>query len=183
MRQALDHLAYALARRLQGVDPPPNKDNTGFPITTTETHLKNAVYGKVAPKKHLPEAVYAALKAVQPHPGQNHLLWVLHELDNLDKHRFLPVVAGVAQGASYRIRTFSGSHFVGPRLGLLEPQTPVVEYIPDPEAEMDMQLDFTGAIALDKTSSVAPGEFVVPLLSAIRTFILREVFAPLEAFL
>jgi hypothetical protein len=183
MRQALEHLAYRLAVSVYGADPPPNEENTGFPITTTQAHFDNAVYGKIGAKKVLPKALYAALQAVQPHPGRDQHLWVLHELDNIDKHRFLPVVAGVATGNRFHIGTFTGSHFQGPRLGPLEPETPVVEYIPAPDAEVDMDLEFSGAIALARTSAVAPGEFVLPLLSGIRIFILREVFPPLEAFL
>lgn len=183
MRQALDHLAYRLAISSYRQDPPPNEENTGFPITTTPAHFNNAVYGKIAAKKFLPKGVHAALEMVQPHPGRPQHLWLLHELDNLDKHRFPPVVAGVAAAERFDIGHFQGSHFVGPRLGVLDADTPVLEYIPAPGTQLHMQLHFAGAVSLAKTSTIAPGEAVLPLLSGIRNFILREVFAPLEEFL
>jgi len=183
MRQALDHLAYRLAISLHRSDPPPNEDNTGFPITTTQTHFHSAVYAKIAPKKLMPKALYSALQAVQPHPGRHQHLWTLHELDNLDKHRFPPIVAGVVRGDRFHIGYFKGSYFVGPRLGPLEPETPVVEYIPDPNTDVHMDLSFAGEIALGKGSAVAPGALVLPLLRDIHTFIRQEVFGALEPFL
>lgn len=183
MRQALDHLAYSLAVRLHGCNPPPNEDNTGFPITTNATYFENAVYSKIAPKKLMPKALYTRLKAIQPHPGAPPYLRVLQVLDDLDKHRFLPVVAGVATGHTLNIEHFNGSYFSGPRLGILEPETPVIEYVPYPGTQVHMEFEFAGAITLGKSSTIAPGNFVLPLLSGIRMFILREVFPPLEEFL
>lgn len=182
MRQALDHLAYRLAVSVHGTDPPPNYDNTGFPITTTPSHFQGAVYSKIGPKKRMPTALYADLEALQPYTGRDQRLFVLHELDNIDKHRFPPVVAGVASGQQFRIGTFSGSSFRGPRLGALKANTPVIEYIPTPNTEMDMELDFAGAIALDESSPVAPGEFVLPLLSTTRMLLL-EIFRTFEVHL
>jgi len=76
------------------------------------------------------------------------------------------------------------AHLALQRSAVLEPDTPVVEYIlAEPHGEVNMNLHFAGAIALDKTSTVAPREFVLPLLSGIRLLILREVFPPLERFL
>ena len=48
--------------------------------------------------------------------ARNRLLFILSELDNLDKHRFPPVVAGVATGHNFDIEIFQRSYFVGPRL-------------------------------------------------------------------
>jgi hypothetical protein len=183
MRAALDHLAYALACQLYQSDPPPNEGNTAFPITTTTAHFKNSVHGKIAPKRLMPRTLYAALEAVQPHPGRDQALWVLHELDNFDKHRFLPLVVGVAAGHGFHVGSFSGSHFAGPRLGILKPQTPVVEYIPAPDTEVDMHLHFSGAITLAESSPAAGGQFVLPVVSGLRLFILNEVLPRIEPFL
>jgi hypothetical protein len=183
MRQALDHLAYQLAVSLYGADPPPNADNTGFPITSNITHFRNAVYGKVAAKKHMPKTLYAALEAIQPHPGQDQTLWTLHELDNLDKHRTPPLVVGIAEGQGFHIGTFTGSHFVGPRLGTLEPNTPVIEYIPAPDTDVSMNLAFAPQVALSQTSDVAPGTPILPLLYSIQNFIRVQVLPRVEPFL
>jgi len=45
-----------------------------------------------------------------------------------------------------------------------------------------MEFLFQGAIAFDKSIPFVGGELVLPMLSAIRLFILREVFPALEEF-
>lgn len=184
MRQALDHLAYALAARLYGTDPPPNESNTGFPITTIPANFKEAVHAKVAKKAVMPKDLFSSLEAIQPYPGRNQALWLLHELDNMDKHRVPPVVGGVATGDLFSMGNLQCSFFEGPRLGVLDPQTPIVEYIPlDPEAESNMGFEFVAEIKLSEASPVAPGEPILPTLFGIRSFIFDRVLPDIEAFL
>jgi hypothetical protein len=184
LRQALDHLAYALAIRVAGVSPPPNEESTQFPITTAPEKFAGGVPNKIGPRNRMPAGMDAALESFQPYNGgQAELLGVLHSLDNLDKHRFPPLVAGVARVESFNIGHFEGSHFAGPRFGALEDNAPVVEFTPTPGSEMNMQLQFQSVIAFDDSSTVAPGQPVIELLAAIRNLIRDGVFPMLEAFL
>lgn len=128
--------------------------------------------------------MYAALEGLQPYQGGNReLLGALHTLDNLDKHRFPPLVAGVGRVETMNIGHFEGSHFAGPRFGALENEAEVVSYTPAPNSKVDMDLQFQGVIAFDKSSTVAPGQPVIDLLSATRNLIRDEVFPALEPFL
>ena len=184
MRQALDHLAYRLAIVVHQSDPPPNEEATQFPITSDAKKFAGGVGNKIGPRKRMPAGMYAALEGFQPYKGgQAESLGILHGLDNLDKHRFPPLVAGAGQVGSVNIGQLHVSHFIGPRLGALEDRAVILEFIPVPDSEMAMQLHFKGVIAFDQGSTSAPGQPVLGVLYAMRNFIRDEIFPTLEAFL
>jgi hypothetical protein len=183
LRHALDHLAYRLAIVVSGTDPPPNEATTQFPITSSPSRFKDGLAAKVGPKGRMPQPLYDALESLQPYQGGNRvLLSTLYELDNLDKHRFPPLVAGTAWIGPLEIEHAELKHFVDPRIGAQEDGTPILTLDPT-DANVDMQLHFTGAVALHKGSPVAGGQPVIRLLSAIRALIRDEVFPTLEPFL
>ena len=43
LRHALDHIAYGLAIRISGCDPPPNEENIYFPIAKTSASFRGSV--------------------------------------------------------------------------------------------------------------------------------------------
>lgn len=183
LRHSLDHLAYRLAVKIASADPPPNDTTTQFPITSSRAKFDGRLAEKVGPKKRMPSGMYAALEGFQPYKGGNReLLGALHQLDNLDKHRFPPLVSGVAQIGGMHIGHVHASHFVGPRLGALEDDAVILEYIPLPDTNVSMQLQFAGAVAFDQRSTVAAGQPVIPFLASIRNLIRDEVFPTLEPF-
>jgi hypothetical protein len=183
-RRALDHLAYELAIRVTGSDPPPNEDTTGFPVCRSKSHLDGCLPVKIGKRKEMPEALYTALERLQPyHGGPRELLTFIEELDNRDKHRFPALVAGVGAVPNFHIEHAHLSYFAGPRIGPIEPGTPVVEYTPMPDEDVAMNFEFAPTITFAKGSPVAAGMPVLQVLINMRHFLRREVFPPLEPFL
>ena len=183
MRQALDHIAYALAIVVSGKDPPLNWEDTQFPITTSPNAFQGGLPNKIGRKKLMPPGLYDALEGMQPYKGGDwEILRILHGLDNVDKHRFVPVVAAVGHVPQLRVGEMSGSEMtlsVGP----VEDQKPFLEFIPQEGAKQHFEWDFIPSIAFDKGSPVAGGELIAPLLGRIRNLIRDEVFPPLERYL
>jgi hypothetical protein len=109
-RCALDHLAYALAIAVSGEDPPPNENSTMFPVRIdSKEAFQSSIARYIAPKKRMPIGMYAAIEGLQPYNrGPHLLLHILSELDNLDKHRFLPLVAASAGMGGYGIKNIDG---------------------------------------------------------------------------
>jgi hypothetical protein len=183
-RVALDHLAYQLAVRVSKRDPPPNWDQSGFPICRSPTHFDGSLPNKIGKRKAMPQALYTALEGLQPYKGgDRELLVTLRDLDDLDKHRFPVIVAGIPVVPSFNIGEVRVSQFAGPRLGPIEPGTPVLEYTPLPDTEPDVNFEFAPSISFGKGSPVASAQAVLGVLYGIRHFVRREVFPTLEPFL
>jgi hypothetical protein len=91
LRSALDHAVYGLSAP-PGGDPP---NGTEFPIFKDEAMFRNTNRpGGLWKARGLSPAALSVVDSVQPfrHGGQEpdrHLLWVLQELCNVDKHRML----------------------------------------------------------------------------------------------
>lgn len=177
LRQALDHLAYRLAAAIHGMDPPPNEESAGFPIYTGNSHqLDSTLQAKIAPKKSLPAGLYAILDGLQPYKGgDNEYLAALHLLDNTDKHRFLPLTAGVAEVTNFYIGSLSVSSLQGPRVGAVEDEAPVITWIPIPDTHTNMQFEFAPGIAFGKSSPVAPGQPVTVVFEGILRLVGRAI--------
>lgn len=89
LRSTLDHLAYQL---LLAANPNASeKERTGvyFPIYDPAKQTEAGVVRKIQP---LGIHAIKAISAVKPYKGGNDLLWALHVLDNINKHRTLLTV-------------------------------------------------------------------------------------------
>jgi hypothetical protein len=86
LRSSLDHLAWQLVESGGGS---PNK-NTHFPIChgAQGAHKYQTAIGKGEIKRVSPGAE-RVLSAVQPYVTGDDTLWIIQELDNIDKHRLL----------------------------------------------------------------------------------------------
>ena len=93
LRAALDHLAYKLALANKTTDERV-LHGTSFPIFDNVE-----LYGKYSRQrmKGMSQAAQDAIDATKPYAGGNNLLWQLHRLNNIDKHRLL-VTVGAAVG-------------------------------------------------------------------------------------
>jgi hypothetical protein len=87
LRSALDHLAYQLA--IVGSGKPPSR-RVEFPIAKDRDTYEAEKVRKVQGIR--PEAV-KVIDDLKPYKGGNDVLWRIHELDNIDKHRFVFVIA------------------------------------------------------------------------------------------
>lgn len=101
-RAALDHLVFAVARdRLTPADLKEAEDGLAFPITKSQATWTAALgRGRL---KGVGQGVVAEIERRQPKetpdPSQ-HLLAVLHWLNNRDKHRLIHTIAAFPQPAS-----------------------------------------------------------------------------------
>lgn len=94
LRSALDHLAYQLY--CIGTKGATVNKQIAFPIA--ESKLK---YDEIKPSrtKGMSSAAIAAIDAVQPYGGGNDVLWHLHALNNIDKHRLILTVGSAVHSA------------------------------------------------------------------------------------
>jgi hypothetical protein len=89
LRSSLDHLAYALW--IVG---------TGNPFGAPARHVQFPIYdsaeryiaGAAGQVQGLRESAIKAIDAVKPYKGGNDTPWVIHKLNNIDKHRFVILV-------------------------------------------------------------------------------------------
>ncbi len=87
LRSALDHLAYQLY--CSGTKGGTLNKEIAFPIAESKPK-----YDDIKPRrtKGMSPAAIAAIDAVQPYGGGNDVLWHLHALNNIDKHRLILTV-------------------------------------------------------------------------------------------
>ena len=97
LRSVLDHLAYHLVAVGTGQQGP--FPRTYFPICESATEYKSESPRKV---KGMRQDAIDAIDAIEPYRGgAGHILWQLHRLNNIDKHRLLLTVYG--QLSSHRL--------------------------------------------------------------------------------
>jgi hypothetical protein len=113
LRSALDHLAYELVLLGTGGRGPTR--HVYFPISDDAAKYKTETPGKVQGMR--PEAM-KAIDAIKPYGGGNDVLWRLHKLNNVDKHRTLILV-----GSAYRSANL-GAH-VSEMMRKLQPDIPI----------------------------------------------------------
>ena len=96
LRNALDHLVYAIACHEAAPNPPAKEGKLRFPLTDCSTNFDAEVSrGSLGT---ISEPVRAAIKAAQPynrpHESVPPLLAILRDLNNADKHRLIQLVYG-----------------------------------------------------------------------------------------
>ena len=100
LRSALDHLAYQLFLRAGGTG---TGKNIYFPIGGSKTSYENK---KSSRTYGMTQQAVAAIDALKPYKGGNDVLWQLHELNNVDKHRLILTVGSAVRS------TDLGDYFV-----------------------------------------------------------------------
>jgi hypothetical protein len=91
LRSALDQMVCALVR----ANRKQVSGGNGFPIMGSAKRFEEACIGKL---KNTPIKADRFIRRLKPYQGGNKALWLLSELDNMDKHNaIVPVVVGQAQ--------------------------------------------------------------------------------------
>ena len=107
LRSALDQLVCGLIR----ANRKEVSGSNGFPISRNKKRFKTA---QVAKLKNVSPKAARFIRLLKPYEGGNRYLWLLQQLDNMDKHnQIIPVVAG---NVEFRVLKRVPSSFTG--LGL-----------------------------------------------------------------
>jgi hypothetical protein len=112
LRTALDHLAYAMVERAGGKV----NSQTSFPIFKSAADYADAKDGVTRKVSGLSSFAMQKLALHQPYKGGNDKLWILHCLNNIDKHRLLLTVGhdvGVRSLLPSEKRTLNTTFAVG----------------------------------------------------------------------
>jgi len=152
LRSALDHTAMQLW--IDGGRNGREKD-IAFPIFDSAAKYHAGKPGKV---KGLRNAAIKALDAIEPYQtGNGHALWVLHELNIIDKHRLLLAIGGAFKHVAVPVTPparVAGSGWVEAAGMFLTPQnwkcpleTGDELFIGAPDDEFDEKICFTIEIA------------------------------------
>jgi len=100
LRAALDHLAYQLAL-VNGTTHEKILRGTSFPISEDAARYKADKGGKV---KGMSQMAIDAIDATKPYKGGNDMLWRLHRLNNIDKHRVVVTTVAGLHGVAFDSR-------------------------------------------------------------------------------
>ena len=160
LRSSLDHIACHLV----AVGGGKVTTRTYFPIAkTSATYQSPRCREKI--KGARPDAI-KYLDSFQPYKGGTHLLWELHALNNVDKHRLLlttcstPVAHSMSPSERAEIeRIHRGSHPAAPAIHLGPTLRPFKESVPlkvgrklltIPHSEMEQEMRFLIDVAFDE---------------------------------
>ncbi|WP_144118368.1 hypothetical protein [Catellatospora sichuanensis] len=152
LRAALDNGLYAWAAAVTGQDPPPDAAKLQFPIATTPTEFRQQARRLAS----LPGDIVSNLEKAQPYQSrygpESNLLYWLHELARVDRHRRLHL--GLGQVAEHHVQ-------VGVPAGVdvrfdedVEPYAPidaelVIARFTTSEAVDPADIEFNPAIGID----------------------------------
>lgn len=107
LRSALDHLAYQLVLVGTGSSGPFNY--VYFPIADSAAKYKSKRNDQLRGARS--DAIHA-IDATKPYRGGNDALWLIHSLNNIDKHRLLVTVGSALQSVDlggYMVRQMARS--------------------------------------------------------------------------
>ena len=189
VRSALDHLAWALASRH---GPPPR--STEFPIFIDENKFHAFEKDGVTPKRGSGLAKIAGIRdpearaniaALQPYKGwagssaDQHPLWLINELNRVDKHQLLLVVATRSRGTY----GFGDPDYTGDPAVYIDHAEFASGPLPDgapfarikvrpPQSQMHMQVNPALTIAFEEGQGVSreSGETLFDVLWTCRNF-------------
>ena len=164
LRSALDHLAWQLVIANRGTPT----EITSFPAwrSRTRTNPRTGIVEYVTVRGGVDPTALSLIEQIQPyqrrHNGDAMLLWQLHELDVIDKHRHLPVTVGIVSSAMTkagleRPHFDAVPHFPRRRGGLKEGQIAAIVSCNPPRAKPDPDLKFLPFITFEERFAFAPG--------------------------
>jgi hypothetical protein len=186
LRQALDHLAYQLAILVSGTDPPPNEDTAMFPIYTAMRDGQQVVLDddrlrtKIGDPAKVPPGMRTILEDLQPYYGGDTLrLAALQDLENVTKHRHLPVCVGALLPGLAKVDGIAVTSVSEGRLEIGETEVARFTMTKDKVyVEGQVQIE----VMLDP-SLPGSGIQLTRYLHETRDYVLKRVVGPLQAFL
>lgn len=191
LRSALDHLAWQLA-----MPHPPSK--TGFPIFLKQKDYNRKTKGRKPERgsgpfmvRGMPSAARTSIRDLQPYrraklrqrTAHSDPLWLLHELNRVDKHQVLQIAAFTLDVIAIHFTidgNRAGGYFAarkGPFTNGAEIWRRQIPGLPHPEVQMDCK--FTPDVAFAEPGP-AFGQPVIDTLAAARNAIVSDVLPKLE---
>ncbi|MGH2500288.1 MAG: hypothetical protein ACRDF0_09400 [Candidatus Limnocylindria bacterium] len=155
LRAVLDHAIYGcVARRTRQV-PPPDEDVLAFPITDSPENFAKSIrrLGALQSEGWFVAAV-AGLQPFNRGDGTNlPALWLLHQLNNADKHRLVRIIRAMSRTGEVNFRNISpGAYRIRSEVfgsGSLKDGTDIAAFTFDPaapDAEVDFEVVFAPVI-------------------------------------
>jgi hypothetical protein len=191
LRSSLDHLVYQLSLLTTK-----NPKGTEFPIYITKASNSRDCFEQKGREKirHVPKEAQELIEAAQPynarHPDQpsHHYLWLLHELNRLDKHRFVLETYAMTGTAILPLKRkrmifFSGKLAAHPRTRCEEGDELLrisADYIADIEQDEEPEISFQVVLSIPIASD-RPW-YVVPVLNDIYHSISNDLFPEFTRF-
>jgi hypothetical protein len=146
LRSSLDHLAYQLVL-VNGNQPTPR---TAFPICEDCATYKRDKIRKI---EGMRDDAKEAIDRLKPYRGGNDLLWKLHSLNNIDKHRLLFTVSEDV--------VFEADWIGSPFGFLLKASDPNFLGIFDRKTEDEIQLEISKTVS---NPQILQGDSLLPTL-------------------
>lgn len=193
LRSALDHLAYAILDRHLGGVPPDIAERADFlimsplnrsgqPRVTPELDFSSNVKGSLG--SDLPDGLEEALRDLQPYQRgeqfRDHELWLIHDLDRVDKHRHLHVVTAAANLSELSMGGYFERFWWGG--GVVKDGDKVSEWSDPVGPGAHLNVGSARKVVLGKPEAGA-GRELVPLLRALRDYVDSDVMPSLATFL
>jgi hypothetical protein len=186
LRASLDHLAYELALAHSGMLTPKQAEGSEFPVYWIGTQIppeaRRKKIGCVCP------CGQTFIESAQPyHAGplyRDEMLWKIHELSRIDKHRLLhPVITRPVPGniAGKNVTVLDWQDLGG---DVLEKGTPVAAFRAvrtDPNRPMHMEVNIGSVIAF--ADGPMSGEIVLRALRLAGQYVEDELIVVLEPHL
>jgi|SRR5579864_426105 len=155
-RSALDHLIWELSEIFSG--PAPTDTDTQFPIYDAPHPTMPFSLRAERRIKRLPVYAQALVEQLQPYRAPNimeHPLWLCRHLDDIDKHKLIPVVIGVVNEPGFSwsgpldfeiAKVLTGPFEDGTEIGFVRFRTPISP------SEVQMHSYFTVVEALSESA-------------------------------
>jgi hypothetical protein len=161
LRASLDYLAYTAAE----LGGRPNSKSCHFPIAPTFAKLESDVIGRQK-CKDLPPDILALFRSFEPYKGgKGAAIWMINELCNIGKHRFLTNVGLVSASVEVTLQQLPLGGRILPLMW--DSEKDEVSYFSLPAGvKFDRDIDATFFVAFGPSSPLA-GKPVVPHLDAL----------------
>lgn len=197
LRTALNQLAYVLATPKGAGEPPTPlefpifKDAADYSAMDPKSPTRPARRGGLYKVRGIEPAAQAVIESLQPYHAsdpEQHELWLIHELDVVDKHQKGLVTGTILQGASMGINEMHGGdlliHHVGGgvRSGPFQNGAEVARFsYTGGSGPMRMNINPTFAVAFNPKGP-GRGAPVLECLTRLRNYVRNTVFPQLEGF-
>jgi hypothetical protein len=168
LRSCLDNLVYALAIHETKQNPPPCWKQLQFPILSNEADFNGRWKERLSVFSDTARAVMKELQPFKEHSLalSNHGLWIIHELDIIDKHRRLSVVGQQPRQVSIGGNIPLTVNYIHP--GPLVDDAVLMRYGTDGSQDVQVQTEFAPDIAFYEPDVLPNYPFVAPLLGELR---------------